>query len=1154
MKIKIFLLLFALFIGSASVAQFGGVKPSEPPTIITKDGSYARLGKQKRGLSGTYRWYYYQSDSLGQLTWLKWRLADYWAADSATAVSSLPSGFALYDLPCQNTDGFLWAIWNVTGDTLKVERFNDAFWIVQQLSVTPHEFIVRGKNMVGSQDVTILNALDSVCLASLANTETGIGGLEPPLNFATPSGYQSYVASDGVTIIYTNSTDIINPDNVACEDIGNPHSLSTESMDRNHHHYANVAEGKLVGNGFTEYGQILVADTWHNYYTLGYDPDGRRYAGYKVDYVSGMEGNYIATTRTKPGCEPPYEDNKTLEYFTYNVNYKQTVSIPGNSTVANLNLQAIKLAGGTPKADGYADVYELYTPGFNTNQSIRINGGTWNAGVNFELGPSTEKLQVTRFIVNSFGGITKDFRLDISNNAGTTYDTYIVRRTGTGGHYASVCTFQRVTDGRTYVSTTLGSDVVPAQLVISGITYDKAFFGDCFDLGNQSGDKTAVFKFQQTGVTWATLNLLIDENQTVQPPVPVYDLNPAITFSVSTSGSSVSVSGITGGTSPYKVGVIGFKSPGTETTINNLPNGFVRVYIIDNSGKRSFQKLVAVNNPSYSWTNKINWDLMSPVSFSSNVNLIYGWGSPVWSGEAANTDAIRYGFTANGNTQFIPVPNLDPTLREGASYFDNTGAIPYMNNAANQIGATGAVISGNALSNWPSVSYSQKVALGNSYYYFATTRQDPSGTYYRPRWIFFDEEFLANNDETADYNAALSRGVVTTNTGYTHKIVYYGKLMSASKLYGYSGLSTGNWKETYFPFMSTTDRNNIFIGSNYMNYIDGNVGNQFVDVMNGYFKVPFPMSNSKYQKSGSSFILDPDGERKFREDEFTEVQRGRTIQWDNTPRPGQTGIVANPGYYTGNQVPELWWGVNEFYMIASKYIAQTVALHNKLYGNADIYSNPISTMNVRPMPVIRDETEEDTFPDYSQIPRPISDYQAEFQALFSLAVCDGYYMWSNYGNILAGQERAKNSGQYFSPFLNSNTNYFGGIERMAITNFEVAKLNETYGILEPSAKKAIFYMPADISHEIIAAGTINANKVWVVASEPRLDCDESMNVTLTNTVNAYTQTFTVKGCQNFSEVFVLPAGSYPANTIRLQYNDIYGALHKVTGDLRSHTW
>lgn len=186
-------------------AQYGKVQVSNPPYVINQGGEYSTLGSQRSYLIGGAReYYFYKSDEFGVVPKRRFRLDGWAATDSLYAIANLPSGWLYSEPPCNPIDGLLLANWDLTGDDFKLRYFNGNWWITQVASESPDAFVVRGIDMLERSDMTIINELSSNCINIAPSS--GLGGLYEPDGFSTPSGYESYFASDGTTKIYTNGS------------------------------------------------------------------------------------------------------------------------------------------------------------------------------------------------------------------------------------------------------------------------------------------------------------------------------------------------------------------------------------------------------------------------------------------------------------------------------------------------------------------------------------------------------------------------------------------------------------------------------------------------------------------------------------------------------------------------------------------------------------------------------------------------------------------------------------------------------------------------------------------------------------------------------------------------------------------------------------
>ena len=423
-------------------------------------------------------------------------------------------------------------------------------------------------------------------------------------------------------------------------------------------------------------------------------------------------------------------------------------------------------------------------------------------------------------------------------------------------------------------------------------------------------------------------------------------------------------------------------------------------------------------------------------------------------------------------------------------------------------------------------------------------------TPYNNSWVFHDEENWPNEPQIARLNASLSRSLARKGVS----TIAYGKLNLNIQLVSYSRLAGPNWKWAFFPYMPLWYRKDIFNLTDDVTEMDMSLPNQYID-FGGYLKTPHPEQNSKYKKKNGQYLLAKDGERLYRDDGFSERISNEKVDFLAQPYHGARRVFKAPDSYgyKDNIVPELWFTELEAYSFLSRQIVGTVSLF-KLQNQSLDQKNP-RDLNVRPMAVIRDETEPFTFPYYSDQERALAYHQLEFNTLLALGLDESLYLWNTYGPMYQENITQKGSGKLTNFWDGPKQVNLAGDEAIAFTNNYVAQLHQTHGILSKDSRKLIFYEPANTHHEIAAFGTITGNKVWLVLAEPRLDCDEKMIVYLSTTKNDYVKKIELGGCSNFSDVFYLPENQkYNRKDVRLSYQDIYGIWHHVSGDLEQHHW
>lgn len=679
-------------------------------------------------------------------------------------------------------------------------------------------------------------------------------------------------------------------------------------------------------------------------------------------------------------------------------------------------------------------------------------------------------------------------------------------------------------------------------------------------------------------------------------------------------GKTIKIDNIQGGKAPYEVELIplGVQS---ATSFNDVPNGVFRAKVVDDDDKTTLPKVVLVADPTYNTDRRINWDKIPPFSLPEGLTAIWGAGSPRWLDEASPTDAMVHGWTHTNNAN-IDGAELVDAKREKAIYFPYGGASALLS-AINQVKATHPTVVNAAIIqefrivnqtnsdlNFSYTDYQNQtvnatvsapqgqpeeemtvaclfdtqpqgtgsyyqgiiriynpdavtdagyVALGRAYY--NQEKWSPDGITGNPALrkagvIFYNEETLGNSGRA---NQLLFKGMSLEATAQNSplKIIFYGKEFVGWGGGFYSGQQNDNvsWKKKVFPNLSPTIRTTAEQLTEYANRTELGEANCVVLNSGTYFKVPYP-SGVKYEKQNDNYVLDQDGERKWRLGQFSEQIRGQSVTFlADTLNGGWIG--SGPSYgYPNNRVPEIFWAVWQMYSAISYTIYVNIALAKKYRGNSDIY-NSLADLPVKAGVIMRHDTEA-TAPAYSDKFRPLTAYQVEWSVLSSFALTEFYEVWTDILPIRHPNENAspvatnKGSG-YGSQFLD-----FSQFEEMTWALKHIAYISPS-GVFSNGNKKIVAYEPANTTNEIMIFGRIKSNKIWVFASEPRLDPNEFIVVTLTNKKNNYSQKFAVKHNENFSDVFTLPStDSYEPSDIVFTYKDIYNVEHKVSGDLRQH--
>lgn len=194
MKKLIFLLLLPLLLQGQLFRATDVVIPVQIIQQQTDTSKYAVLVRRKYA-SAPDKYFYISSRKNGTPKAVAFRYGDIYN----TAPTQIPSGFLVYVAPenCGLSNGDVVAYFTNANSDMVFRQFGGQSWIVQKSDSNGDKFVVRGKNFLQSDYVTINNASvnSAACLAAIQNATTGQGGLEFDTTFPTPSGYE-YV--DGV--------------------------------------------------------------------------------------------------------------------------------------------------------------------------------------------------------------------------------------------------------------------------------------------------------------------------------------------------------------------------------------------------------------------------------------------------------------------------------------------------------------------------------------------------------------------------------------------------------------------------------------------------------------------------------------------------------------------------------------------------------------------------------------------------------------------------------------------------------------------------------------------------------------------------------------------------------------------------------------------
>ncbi|MFT5885752.1 MAG: hypothetical protein ACI9IP_002214 [Arcticibacterium sp.] len=258
------------------------------------------------------------------------------------------------------------------------------------------------------------------------------------------------------------------------------------------HLYTNATSNEVVATVFAK-TQPEIAPYYGHYAKMskiGIDKDSDRFLwAYRGPYLNPTNTHL----RTNENC-PAYPDVRQIHTQP---TYREEVPLPDLEPIENyFNINSPFYLSNNLKADNTTfDLWNFYLKQDLTNLLYRINGGSWQAGI--EYGPVHEAYSDRILNVTKIGHITvpKDFILDFTLDDGVSIDRYLVTRNSCGGHFCGTTVFNRVADSTVIVSVFQGDINVDMQL---GEFNSFGGFGPCFKLGvMEEGTYTYPLKSQK---------------------------------------------------------------------------------------------------------------------------------------------------------------------------------------------------------------------------------------------------------------------------------------------------------------------------------------------------------------------------------------------------------------------------------------------------------------------------------------------------------------------------------------------------------------------------------------------------------------------------------------------------------------------------------
>lgn len=327
---------------------------------------------------------------------------------------------------------------------------------------------------------------------------------------------------------------------------------------------------------------------------------------------------------------------------------------------------------------------------------------------------------------------------------------------------------------------------------------------------------------------------------------------------------------------------------------------------------------------------------------------------------------------------------------------------------------------------------------------------------------------------------------------------------------------------------------------------------QVIDNFN--FRVPFPMSETFYKKDNSGNYIVSAGKRVFRDTDFSEIQYGKSVNFYAKPK--------DVSYYSGtNYLPEAWYATVQPFALYSHLIYSRQGLNK--YFNSNINITGKDNFSASLVATFQEQTEPSYFA-MSTESRPLSQYLAELQvyATYLLGIKNFQIMTKNGRRSAVNEPNGFTVRKYGEDYLYMKNNvmvneprHWGTYEVYTNTIKFLQNIQNTYNIFSGTEQYFQCAQPSDATNQAMIFGVISGNNLLIFGTDSRLDKGEQISVSLTlSNQTGFAKTFNIKGREHYINVFQLPAGTYTTDNIRVQYNDLYGAMHKHTGNLQNPNW
>lgn len=337
-----------------------------------------------------------------------------------------------------------------------------------------------------------------------------------------------------------------------------------------------------------------------------------------------------------------------------------------------------------------------------------------------------------------------------------------------------------------------------------------------------------------------------------------------------------------------------------------------------------------------------------------------------------------------------------------------------------------------------------------------------------------------------------------------------------------------------------------------------------------YSKANLPLTSTMYQTVGGVIQYDTDGQRLFRQDEFTETIRGKTYRWHAAGTPDQISPEEANEYADYRLLPEVYYGVHQFGGFYSEIFFRLRMLSN-MQGLGDDIQNlhnqatPFGTTGIRRF----DLEAEPRTNDY----RPEDRINTQWHASMIFCLLNNFTWFSGLtgGNIGLTKTGAYIEGVFY-PGSNVTVNeglpfgtpwygdedeeysgHLGNARQVGAIWRQCAAENRVYGLWQKTDKILTLCHPEQIINgQFPLIGRLQGKYLKLFGIEARLEIGESFTLSIKNTKNGTIFTRQVLSKKVLDEVIILPDNTYNAQDIYVEYNNpVKAGIIRVNGKAES---